>query len=92
MPKVKAHARLLIRDLTGKPAEKCGSDSLVYLDGRCGLERHREAIREHINRLNKATSSIIGYRLYLGEFGRHTSPLMEQCVYDKIGVKAKCQK
>lgn len=84
---MKAHARLLIRDLTGKPAEKCGSDSLVCLDGRCGLERHREAIREHINRLKKVTSSIIGYRLYLGEFGIHTSPLLEQCVHNKICVK-----
>lgn len=88
---MKRHAKLLIPGLnsngigySGKAIEMCGSDSLVYLDGRKTLYNQIQQVRNHIERLKPLGKGICGYRIFNGEFSLQDSQMRYKYVNEKM--------
>lgn len=59
----------------GELSEKLGSEGVLPLDGRLGLERRREAAERQASRLKGVAPCIAAYRIFAGRTYRDSRPI-----------------
>jgi hypothetical protein len=61
------HAQYFHTGTTGLTIEMCGSDSVLHLDGRFGIERCHQKATDHAKMMNRNLGKgITGYQIFRG--------------------------